>query len=720
MNPFVVNGVPFKVRNNIATSLVPIYLDIETSNNHAEDPADLRCWIVSIQVLFNGEYTLYRDVDECISWFRSLYKKYRLSTTADLQKRMICYIHNASYEASYLIPYIQELPGESSGIILKPNKYLTFTQGCFEFRCSYLLSGMSLEKWSQEMDIEHKKKVGLYDYDKEIYPDSELTDDEQMYDEYDVRAMDECLMKTLAYNKDDLSTVPYTSTGFVRRDLRRSCTEDRYYRDNYFRRSQLDGDLYDAMLKSFAGGYTHCNRFIRGKVIKGKIGHRDFKSHYPTQLACRDTFPIGKPHVIYDIYHNDYSMSIEDILAESPKFCTMSIIRFSSACLVDKHISMPFLQYSKCYEAHFDNCYQDNGRVLSAKGEWVMYLDNLTLQILNEQYNLTYTVLKVWEMKAGRVPDCIVSVIDKYFKGKSDNKNLVHELTEKYGKLDERTREAEFCLVQDKKKLNAIYGCCATNPLRNELVCSGEDYQFSYAVRYDDPDVIEEGLDKFYGKRNNFLPYQIGVWTTAMARFELYEYIKSIGYDKCLYCDTDSIFYIKDDYTEQAIEALNAEKRKTAHFVTLNNGKREYYDEFTSEPDCLAFKGLHSKCYGVVTDKGLELTIAGVPSRTLVGMDGDIPIYVTREEELAGEETDPVKALNNLDYDFKFHVNTGVCVLYIGAEGYDTKRSPSTIMVNGHKVKTAGGCVIRKVEERLVKETADDVAEFDSDDYSSM
>ena len=35
---------------------------------------------------------------------------------------------------------------------------------------------------------------------------------------------------------------------------------------------------------------------------------------------------------------------------------------------------------------------------------------------------------------------------------------------------------------------------------------------------------------------------------------------------------------------------------------TLDNGKLEYYDEFSSEPDCAAFKGLHSKCYGVVNE----------------------------------------------------------------------------------------------------------------------
>ena len=175
-----------------------------------------------------------------------------------------------------------------------------------------------------------------------------------------------------------------------------------------------------------------------------------------------------------------------------------------------------------------------------------------------------------------------------------------------------------------------------------------------------------------------------------------------IGYEYVLYSDTDSLFYISTPEIEKRIEAKNKELRSTAHYVELENGKKEYYNEFTEEPECLAFKGLHSKCYGVVTSKGLEITIAGVPARTIIGMEGDKPIYYTREEELSGPEKDPIKALDHLTDNFTFHINTGICALYIGALGYKTERKPEIIYIDGHEIHTAGGCVLNKLDTKTV------------------
>ena len=55
-----------------------------------------------------------------------------------------------------------------------------------------------------------------------------------------------------------------------------------------------------------------------------------------------------------------------------------------------------------------------------------------------------------------------------------------------------------------------------------------------------DQDIID-GLDEYYKGRNNFLPYQAGCFVTAAARYELYEYIKTIGYENIYYCDTDHL-----------------------------------------------------------------------------------------------------------------------------------------------------------------------------------
>lgn len=732
--PFDVNGVKFIHHKKRLYCLEPVFLDIETSNNHADDPKDLITWITSIQVLFNNQYYLFRTPEELIDFYLWLYVELGLFTDPNsLEPRLITFIHNASYDLSYLTPYfIHYLPGydnKSQGIIEGVNKFLSYQQGCFEWRCSYRLCNMSLAKWSNEMRIKHKKLMGLYDYDKVIYPDDVLTENEQAYDKNDVLAMAECLTEWNNYHGDDLSTMPLTFTGYVRRELRKSCKSNKKYRKKYFIDNRLDAEIYYTYLKSYAGGMTHNNRFYKGMtLVSGKsyrymnkeiyvpiIGHRDFKSHYPTQMTCYP-FPVGKPSLLYDVNFFDNPILIDDILSYYPKFSAMSVIRIYEAEIKDKSISMPFLQFSKCYNGSFDKKRLDNGRIIYARGEWIMYFDNLTLKIITEQYNLKYEVLKVWISKNEFLPPEIVNIIDKYFKGKSDKKSIVHDLTKLKGKLDPETVSAQFDLSQTKISLNSIYGCTATNPLRYNYAI---DYNMEFRITDDYITMadIQAGLDKFYKGKNNFLSYAIGCTVTALARYELYEFIKAIGYDKCIYCDTDSIFYIKDTDTEKAIEELNRRKRETAHSVKLENGKIEFYDEFTSEPDCIAFRGLHAKCYGVVNDKGLELTIAGVPARTLTGLDdkGE-PIYLTREAELQGKTKDPIKALDKLDNEFTFRTNVGASAIYIGATGNNTPRVPTIVDVNGHTVSTAGGCVIRRLDSKKVHDTDYDLNSYEYTD----
>ena len=729
-----IRGIPFVYLKKACICLEPICLDIETSYNHAEKVEDLITWVSSIQVYFNGCYYLLRKPEQLCDFYKFIYDQLDLEPSDDkVPRKIYTYIHNASFDLSYLIPYFRQylpyIEGEPSGIIEGNNKILTYSQGCFEWRCTYRLTQLSLEAWTKDMHVEHIKQVGLYDYEAIIYQDTELTENQKIYDRNDVVGLYEALQTQNNYHGDNIASMPLTLTGYCRRDLRRSCQKSKYYRKNYFLKNRLDAEIYYCFLKSFCGGYTHNNRFYKGITVSignkyrffneeirvHNIGHRDFKSHYPTQMTCYK-FPLGVPQLIYDV-NNDIRepITIAELLSLYPKFYTMSVVRIRKAELSDKRISMPFMQYSKCHEAHFTSIRQDNGRIVYAAGEWIMFLDNLTLQILDEQYDMDYEIIKAWRIEAKPLPPEIVNIVDKYFKGKSDKKNIVTDLEEKYGRTDERCYKAQSDLSITKKLLNSLYGCCATNPLRTSYEI-GDSMDFKIKESYGTLDEMQDGLNEYYDKWSNFLSYAVGCTVTALARFELYEYIKAIGYKKVLYCDTDSIFYIKDSKTEKAIENLNKSKADKAHFVTLDNGKKEYYDAFTPEPDLKAFRGLHSKCYGVVTkDKNkLELTIAGVPAKTLVDMKDGEPVFFTREQELQGNIKDPVKALDNLTDNFTFTVNTGKTAVYVGAiGGIDGLREPTILNIDGHEISTAGGCIIRTLKEKRVHDIPYDLNAYE-------
>ena len=720
-----------RYRSRVCYCSEAMFLDIETSNNHAQDPRKLRTWVTSIQVRFNNEYHLFRKPSELTAWLNSLIKEYDL----DQERRILVFIHNAAYDLSYLVPWLQrDLPKDPRrGIYEGLHKIIMYDQYCFEFRCTYQLTGMSLAKWSNDLDIEHKKQLGLYDYDKIIYQDDELSQDELMYDEYDVLSLEECLKKQLLKYNDELATIPLTSTGYCRRQFRKGAQSDRYYRKNIFIPSRLDVKSMKYSVNAFAGGFTHGNRYLKSKILSSEdlgylIAHGDFRSMYPSEIMCYP-HPFGAPEEWYDLskpYYQKrpYKPTIQNILDMYPEYSSITRIRIYGAELRSEDITMPFMQEAKLRNKSKNfTCLSDNGRVMKiCTGVCELYVDNLTLQILKEQYKMKLVILGVIRFKNQMIPECLAKTINELFKAKSDLKIHHREMELKYGHFSSEAINAAWELSRVKKLLNACYGMFATSPLRPEYDLDyDKDPPLQRIKGVTSDEEIDEALDKFYRSANSFLPYQISWSITAAARYELYQFIKAVGYENCIYCDTDSIFFIKKPDVMARVKRLNAEKQKTAKYI-ISHGKRVYYDVFEFEDDLTHFKFLHSKCYGLITESGeFQATIAGIPARTLIGrMEGStgVPVYLTREEELSGispkqkmknpdiKIRDPVKALDNLRDTTRFTINTGTRAYYIIEE-------PHEEMIDGHLTEIAGGAVISKLDEKYIKDI--DIVNFEMD-----
>lgn len=691
--------------------------DTETSWNH--DDKNPKCWITSIQVFFQNEYKLFRKPTEFIKYLLDIIEKYNLNP----QKRLKILFHNGSYDLSYLMGFFQlYLPWKDDISVLNDrHKIISYRQGGIEILDTYILSSQSLQKWGESLNISNKKKVGLYDYSKIIYQDTELTEEEKTYDKFDVLALDECFKKQLELYDDDISTVPMTATGYIRRVFRTNAQKNRPY-ITMFRNNTLDDLTYTMSVRAFSGGFTHGNRFKRD-IVKARIGHRDFRSHYPTQLRCYP-LPFGKPSVVYNankVLDCTRRITVKEVLDLYPKYSSLVKIIIEKAELKNKKITMPFLQKSKMFNVNNSSKITlDNGRILKFDGYGEIVVDNLTLKILSEQYNIE-GMIAIWvTFENMYLPKCLAKTIDEYFIGKSDNKITLAEIEETLGEFSEEAFSARNKLRISKNGLNGTYGMFAENPIHKQY-----NVDYTQIGKIDDifaPIIneksISEQLDDFYGNTNSFLPYQIAWAITSLARYELYEYIKVIGYENCLYCDTDSIFYIKTEKIEENIEKLNAKKHKNAEklgaFITDKKGRKIYYDVFEKESDLIAFKQLHAKCYGFITEKSeFKATIAGVPERTIIGMNGEKPIYLRREEELGGitkemklkgeDKFDVYEALDNIKDEFKFYVNTGSTSKYL-------VELPHIEIIDGHEIETSGGCIISTPDSKEISET-------DLDDY---
>ena len=89
--------------------------------------------------------------------------------------------------------------------------------------------------------------------------------------------------------------------------------------------------------------------------------------------------------------------------------------------------------------------------------------------------------------------------------------------------------------MKSKNKINAMYGLTVQDPVKIMELYSVED-----EVYYRDSKQTREELYADYEENFIGLLYQVGVWVTSYARYDLKQLQKIAG-KNVIYCDTDSV-----------------------------------------------------------------------------------------------------------------------------------------------------------------------------------
>ena len=658
-------------------------LDTETSHNHnKEEPIG---WIYHWGFKYGNDVVLGRKPSELIDCLRKIVKVNGLGFTSngksEVSKRIVCYIHNLSYDYEYLKEWLRAEFGRDHEKMLAvaKHKLITFEIGGFIFKCSFRLTQKSLDKWAKEVGAKSHKLVGNVDHNIIRYQDTPLTQKDIDYMIADVVVLDEALRIQMSMHGDTLTTIPYTATGYVRREGRKEFRKDKT-NAKAFKNSALNLTTYKLCRKEFAGAITHGNRFLADEIQNGTIRHRDFASHYPSQQRCADC-PISKFVLHYDS-ETDGEMGMKALIDICKNNCILAEIVFANMEL-RQGVTLPYAQECKFYQGRLGNNHfvGDNGRILSMSGGSVVVVNEHDLKWICKQYKFQYKILKVYTAKRGRFPQYLQNTVDKFFYGKTETKNQVKAMEKANVSEDsEEYKDMYRQMMFMKAWLNGIYGMSATDPIRISY-SEGENGEWENEVLTDDD--ISAKLEQYYNSYNSFMSYQHGVWTTSNARNELMEFVELIGYENFIYADTDSIFYFSTPEIEEKVEKRNAELReiddRNGMFVDVD-GKRTYYNQFELENEEITqFKFLHSKCYAyILADGEMKVTIAGVKK---YGRNGN-----TRVKELG--------SLNNLKDGYVFKDCGGTLISY----GY---HEPDTITIEGHETEYSSSAIIENVEKTL-------------------
>ena len=567
--------------------------DIETTTIHPDPDKAPEGFMYHWQMDIGGVVVYGRRWEEWLQLMNIISEWLELSE----ERRMVVYVHNLSYEFVFISDFLREDLGGFEIFATGPRVPIYVLCGAgFEFRCSYKLTNMNLQRACEnELGIIHPKAAGDLDFKIKRTADSKLDSLEFGYCISDVVSLYELIERRLINEGDTLDSIPLTLTGYIRRITRGECRKDRRYRDRVFKKNLLVKDVYILLKEAGRGGNTHANRYLCGKQFAG-VDSADAVSDYPAQILLRD-FPCTK----FTYYGEIESVAeFERLLKE--KACLFRVIL--KDLKVKSRVTMPYIARDKLL-SHGSGAKYDNGRVLCC--DWVAFtVTDIDWKIIKKQYEFTeISISDFYIAKYGPLPEPICNVVMKLFKEKTELKYKIQTCAD-----PEEIESLQYYYAKSKNRINSVFGMMYTDPVRNNITISDSgEWQVT------SPD-IEEALEKFNKSRNSFMVYAWGVWVTAWARYHLEAALDAFG-DDALYCDTDSVKGIGSPEIRRRMEKINNNIMKLCEekgaFCDVG-GKRYYLGvfEWENKEPYKAFKTLGAKKYAYVDEHGFHITISGV------------------------------------------------------------------------------------------------------------
>lgn len=368
-----------------------------------------------------------------------------------------------------------------------------------------------------------------------------------------------------------------------------------------------DVETYNQLARAFRGGNTHANRFFVSPetsepCVCTNVNSYDRASSYP-DVMCNMKFPLGK-------WKREPGTFDENILDRMKKWGKAFIfdIRFYNIRLKDISWGCPYISKDKCWNlrmilpSNFPTKSRskrssaiphitDNGRIICAAILDTTITD-IDYWIIQQEYEWDHA--EISNLKYCRyqpLPQPFISLIQTYFTNKTALKNV---------------KGSEWLYNESKSKINSLYGMSAQKTVREILSYTNGQFVSS-------PGDALKALQ--FAEKRAFLPYSVGVYVTAWARYWLERAILLIhnteGAD-FLYTDTDSVKFMGNvDFTQLNEEIMNQSK-STKSFAYDRDGKIHYMGVYEYEGTYAQFATMGAKKYLYTDKKGLHLTISGV------------------------------------------------------------------------------------------------------------
>lgn len=590
-----------KSNKKVAYANIPCTIDIETSSfyENGEKRAIMYAFVLGI----NGKCIIGRYYAELKLILKRIVEHYDLGK----DKRMIFYVHNLSYEFQWFRNHFE---WDKVFSVEERKPLFASTVDGIELRCSYLLSGYSLERVGKNLTkYKVSKMVGDLDYSLLRTPKTPLNAKELGYILNDGLVVMAYIQEQIENHHNNITYLPLTKTGEVRNYCRKKCLYGgKHHNDslkfkNYSNIMKnipvTDVDEYQQLKRAFHGGFTHgCAVYVNSAMPN--VSSFDFTSSYPSVMVA-EKFPMSKCEKITIHNKQEFNKNLE-------LYCCLFDIEFfdiEATTSYDHPIST-----SKCF--HAINIRNDNGRLVSA--DYIMTtLTEQDFKTIKEFYKWKHIrITNFRRYRKGYLPKSFVMAILGLYKTKTELKGV-------------KGKEVEYMV--SKENLNSCYGMCVTDILREDITYENGEWGIKQQTEED----LIKAIEKYNKNKRRFLCYQWGVWVTAYAQRNLFTGIKEFGNDY-IYSDTDSLKVMNKENHMDYINKYNSGViTKIRHALFFQNIPFDYIAPKTIdgiskplgvwdyEETYKRFKTLGAKRYMVQQQNGeYSLTVSGLNKKIVI------------------------------------------------------------------------------------------------------
>lgn len=643
-------------------------LDIETTKLETGGAVLSVPYVITI--CLSSPYSPIRFLYECKNWadvqelldkiseFYGLgYKKWdkkerRWVDSSTSYRRLLCFIHNASFEFAFMRTELKFSHDEYSFFCKEKRSVITATlENGVEFRDSMALTNSSLEQLAK-MYTKTRKMKGDLDYKIPRHTHTKRTKKEQKYIDNDVLVLAEFCDVYFDKMCHPNKRPPLTNTARLLLKVVERAEESGLYREDVTKLMPDVTTLKRWQKYLFRGGYVHGNIYYINTIVN--VLMRDITSSYPGSMFM-SYYPIDR-FVNAKIPTAWKYGEMPDIVREHlEKHCCIYEATFYGLRAKTDHSYESLNKVIDWLPMEEDILNGtkglDNGRIHRAEYVRVMGTE-LDYEIYEMLYEWDAVEIHSFQIATrGQLPDYLLSCLAEDYKRKNDLK--VHGLS----------HTTDYALA--KVDVNTYFGMLCKSIFSVNI---SYDYDLNEWVERACPD---EEIEKDLAKR--WLAYQWGIYVCAHSRVKLVRMIceveKAGGH--VIYYDTDSIKYIPsgDGKTEEVFELENKrirEERKkypllrdNAFGGKMGKGLGEWDAEILDSlgrPLICPFKTLGAKRYlyhqpdgewSYTAQKGWykegvgwHLCVAGLPKCAVEKLPGDpFKFFSSSGFKFTGEET---------------------------------------------------------------------------------